>query len=113
MTGRFEGAGSDRSVLAVKSISEVHLFWSEVITDFLDHIGVLLDRLVSQAQLKVVPRKNNAEPAGPWVLMELTHICMCGAPFDIEISPVFRARAEEAGIAWPPASPIHFPAKTY
>ncbi len=55
----------------------------------------------------------DAEPAGPWVLMELTHICMCGAPFDIEATPVFRARAEEAGIAWPPASPIHFPAKTY
>ena len=47
------------------------------------------------------------------ILMELTHICMCGAPFEIEVEPVFQARVEEAGIAWPPVSPIRFPDKAY
>ena len=39
--------------------------------------------------------------------------CYCGAPFDLDATPNFRARIEESGISWPPASPVNFPAKTW
>jgi TolB-like protein len=39
--------------------------------------------------------------------------CYCGAPFDLNATPNFRARIEESGISWPPASPINFPPKTW
>jgi hypothetical protein len=29
---------------------------------------------------------------------------MCGAPFDLDATPRFRQRLEEAGVAWPPAT---------
>lgn len=66
-----------------------------------------------RAEANRIAAEIDSEPAGPWILMELTHICMCGAPFGIELTPVLQARVEEAGIAWLPGWPIHFPAKAY
>jgi hypothetical protein len=39
--------------------------------------------------------------------------CFCGAPFDLEATPNFKKRIEEAGFDWPPPSPIKFPAKDW
>ena len=50
---------------------------------------------------------------GNLVLSMVTEQCYCGAPFDLEATPNFRARLEEAGLPWPPPSPITFPAKTW
>ena len=47
------------------------------------------------------------------VLSNLIYVCICGAPFDLEATPNFKARIEEAGFAWPPPSPIKFPAKDW
>jgi TolB-like protein/tetratricopeptide (TPR) repeat protein len=41
-------------------------------------------------------------PLGPLMLAASTMECMCGAPFDLEATPNFRRRVEEAGIDWPP-----------
>ena len=49
-------------------------------------------------------------PAGPALLASSVHYCHCGAPWDLDVTPNFQARLEEAGIAWPPYSPITFPA---
>jgi len=55
----------------------------------------------------------DARFAGPFMLIEAAKNCFCGAPFDIEVTPNFKARIEEAGFTWPPASPIQYPAKDW
>lgn len=55
----------------------------------------------------------DARPAGSIALLALIHFCFCGAPFDIEATPIFKTRLEEAGIEWPPVSPIDFPLKDW
>lgn len=44
----------------------------------------------------------DAGPAGPLLLAVRTGICMCGAPFDLEATPNFKARLAESGLPWPP-----------
>lgn len=55
----------------------------------------------------------DALPAGPFVLLELAESCLCGVPWDMEVTPVFRARIEESGLPWPPETVIQFPAKNW
>lgn len=46
-------------------------------------------------------------------LAEAVKACVCGAPFDLEATPNFRARLEEAGFPWPPPAIVRFPAKDW
>ncbi len=39
--------------------------------------------------------------------------CFCGAPFDLEATPNYKARIEEAGFSWPPPKRIDYPTKTW
>lgn len=55
----------------------------------------------------------DARLGGPLLLISTVENCFCGAPFDLEATPRFRARIEEAGLAWPPPTPIRFPAKQW
>ena len=55
----------------------------------------------------------DARFAGPFILAEVVKGCFCGAPFDLEATPNFKKRIEEAGFSWPPVSPINFPAKDW
>jgi adenylate cyclase len=57
--------------------------------------------------------KLDARFAGPFILVEIIKGCFCGAPFDLDATPNFKARIEEAGFNWPPASPIQYPAKDW
>jgi hypothetical protein len=41
-------------------------------------------------------------PAGPFLLAVLSQGCHCGAPFDLEATPNFKARLAESGFRWPP-----------
>ena len=50
---------------------------------------------------------------GNVVLIDVVVSCLCGAPFDLDATPNFKARIEEAGVSWPPASPITYPAKDW
>ena len=50
---------------------------------------------------------------GTLALAETVKTCMCGAPFDLESTPNYRQRIEEAGFEWPPHSPINYPAKDW
>jgi TolB-like protein len=45
-------------------------------------------------------------PSGSLLLASATMECMCGAPFDLEATPVFRQRLEEAGVSWPPPAVV-------
>jgi TolB-like protein len=51
----------------------------------------------------------DAIPLGPLMLAAATIECLCGAPFDLEATPVFRQRLEEAGFDWPPPTVIAGP----
>ena len=48
-----------------------------------------------------------------FILAEVVKGCFCGAPFDLEATPNFNQRIEEAGFNWPPVSPITYPAKNW
>ena len=53
----------------------------------------------------------DARPGSPIVFSGVIFTCFCGTPFDLEATPNFRARIEEAAVPWPPAKPIDYPAK--
>ena len=55
----------------------------------------------------------DARPFGYLGLVTNVYFCFCGAPFDIENTPNFAAVLDEAGLAWPPPSPIHWPLKDW
>jgi TolB-like protein len=55
----------------------------------------------------------DARIGGTLVLTETIRTCMCGAPFDLDVTPNFKIRIEEANLNWPPYSPIQYPAKDW
>ncbi|NOX82852.1 MAG: hypothetical protein GXP06_07680 [Alphaproteobacteria bacterium] len=55
----------------------------------------------------------DARPFGSARLALAVYECLCGAPFDLEATPNFAARVDEAGFAWPPVSPINYPLKDW
>lgn len=55
----------------------------------------------------------DARIGGTLALSEVVKACMCGAPFDLESTPNYKQRIEEAGFNWPPISPIKYPAKDW
>jgi adenylate cyclase len=55
----------------------------------------------------------DAQPFGSQSLLLMVYWCACGAPFDLEATPNFAARIQEAGLRWPPVSPITFPLKDW
>lgn len=52
-------------------------------------------------------------PFGSPSLQLLIYWCACGAPWDLEVTPNYAARIKDAGMPWPPASPITFPLKDW
>jgi TolB-like protein len=55
----------------------------------------------------------DARPGGPFMLAIGSEMCFCGAPFDLDATPNFKARLEESGFAWPPRMPIDYPLKDW
>ena len=55
----------------------------------------------------------DARPGGPMLLLLTVMYCACGATFDLEATPNFRARLKESGTPWPPKTHIKFPAKDW
>jgi len=53
----------------------------------------------------------DARPSGPMYLMVGIYFCLCGAPFDFEVTPNLAARLDQAGLAWPPVESIRWPLK--
>jgi len=57
--------------------------------------------------------KMDGHPYGPGSLVTIVYWCACGAPWDLEETPVFAQKVEESGMPWPPVSPIKFPLKDW
>ncbi|NNK32000.1 MAG: hypothetical protein HKP02_02675 [Xanthomonadales bacterium] len=55
----------------------------------------------------------DARVGGNLALAEAVKACHCGAPFDLEATPNFKARIEEAGFDWPPPTRLQYPAKDW
>jgi len=55
----------------------------------------------------------DGRPGGPFMLSQVLQACFCGAPFDLDATPNFKARLEESGFDWPPPKPIAYPLKTW
>ena len=78
-----------------------------------------MDLLIFEAALgnreaaNAIASRIDARFAGPFILAEVVKSCFCGAPFDLEATPNFKKRIEEAGFSWPPVTPINFPAKDW
>jgi len=52
-------------------------------------------------------------PFGHLALLQAINRCTCGAPFDLEATPVFAEMLAGSGLPWPPAKPIDFPLKDW
>ena len=50
---------------------------------------------------------------GYMTLMQAIYSCACGAPFDLDATPVFASMLSESGLPWPPVEPIDFPLKDW
>ena len=50
---------------------------------------------------------------GPLVLWQLANWCQCGSPWELEVTPNFAAKVEEANMTWPPLTPLTFPLKDW
>jgi TolB-like protein len=50
---------------------------------------------------------------GSQALLLQVYWCMCGAPWDLDVTPNFAERIEASGLPWPPPSPINWPLKTW
>ena len=52
-------------------------------------------------------------PFGYMTLLQAVYLCTCGAPFDLEATPVFTSMLAESGLPWPPVKPIDTPLKDW
>jgi hypothetical protein len=55
----------------------------------------------------------DSSPAGHLSLLINILTCMCGAPFDLESTPVFAQKLADSGLVWPPGSPVVWPLKDW
>jgi TolB-like protein len=87
--------------------------WAETLD--IDDLSRLLvaAMLGDREQANELAKTMDARLAGPFSLTIAVFQCLCGAPFDIDSTPSFKARIEEAGFPWPPPTRIHYPAKNW
>lgn len=97
-----------------KQLSE-SLFRSNVITDEIDDEYLIpTAAIVGDHELaNRFAAEVDARPFGYLLLMQTMHDCMCGAPFDLEVTPNFAQLIEDTGVEWPPVSPILWPLKDW
>jgi len=55
----------------------------------------------------------DSRPFGYMSLMQTIYWCTCGAPFDLEATPVFSSMLAGSGLPWPPVKPLNFPLKDW
>jgi tetratricopeptide (TPR) repeat protein len=69
--------------------------------------------LGDRAEANAAATALDARPGGPVELVRAINYCSCGAPFDLDATPMLRDRIAEAGFPWPPVTDIKFPAKDW
>jgi len=87
-------------------------YWSTPEVDDLSSLA-LAAVVGDRERANEIAARINAYPGGTVVLGTILSTCFCGAPFDLEAAPNYKARIEEAGFAWPPPKRIDYPTKTW
>jgi len=65
-----------------------------------------------RARANQIAARIDTQPGSVVVLSLSVLTCFCGAPFDLEATPNYKARIVEADFPWPPPKPIDYPNKT-
>jgi hypothetical protein len=92
--------GGDIAGLSAGSRDARHQGWNPGYWEVADVLAesLLDDRVASNRRAAEI----DAVPGGPLKLAVLLSLCQCGVPFDLEVTPNFKARLDESGLAWPP-----------
>ena len=69
--------------------------------------------LGEREEANAVARQLDNQPFGYLQLGRSMGDCVCGAPFDLEATPDYAARIQQAGFPWPPAEFIDYPLKDW
>jgi hypothetical protein len=54
----------------------------------------------------------DTQPGSGLILAVIAADSLCGAPFDLEATPHFKARLAESGLPWPPIQALKLPPRT-
>ena len=63
----------------------------------------------TRAQANRAAAALDARPSGGLLLAMAVTYCGCGAPFDLDATPGFKARLQGSGLHWPPPAAIAYP----
>ena len=87
-------------------------YWSEPDAD--DWNSLMIAAVVGdRKRANEIAARIDTQPGGVVVLSMSVFLCFCGAPFDLDATPNYKTRIEEAGFHWPPPKPIDYPTKTW
>ena len=87
-------------------------YWSGPDTD--DRSSLVIAAVVGDRdRANQVASRIDPYPGSAVVLSLAVFTCFCGAPFDLEAAPNYKARIEEANFPWPPQKHIDYPSKTW
>jgi TolB-like protein len=65
----------------------------------------------NRAEANRLAAKIDAQPGGGLALAVITADYLCGAPFDLEATPNFKARLADSGLPWPPVPALKLPTR--
>jgi hypothetical protein len=87
-------------------------YWSGSDTDDLSSM-VIAAVIGDRERANEAAARIDAYPGSAVVISTAVFTCFCGAPFDLDAAPNYKARIDEAGFPWPPPKRIDYPAKTW
>ena len=87
-------------------------YWSRPDTDNRSLL-VVAAALGDRDRANQIAARIDAHPGSAGVLAGIIFNCFCGAPFDLEATPNYKARIEEADFPWPPPTLIDYPMKDW
>ena len=93
-------SGGDVAGIAARSRNARRLGWNPEYWEVADFLAEALlgDRVATNRRVAAI----DAVPGGPLRLATLLSRCQCGAPFDLDATPNFKARLTESNLPWPP-----------
>ena len=87
-------------------------YWSR--PDVRDSDSLLLAAVVGdRVRANELAARIDAHPGSAVVFASTISACFCGAPFDLDATPNYKTRIQEAGFTWPPPKRIDYPTKTW
>ena len=103
-------AAARGDAVATKSLLEKHFAADDSREDlWIEHFAMAGERDIANE----MAAEADSDPFGYLLLMIVPSNCMCGAPFDLEVTPNFAKLLDDANLPWPPASPIDWPLKDW